>query len=212
MRTYLVAATVLCLPAICCLSRVLAQQPAAHSGTAPANGILVAVIDVGYVLTNHAVFQNRLEKIKGEVKAFDGQLIEQRGRITAKTEQLSKLSPGGPEYRQLEGELTRDVSALQVQAQLKKKEILNQEAISYYEAYHEVLAAVDTVANRYGIGLVLRFDRENIDPTDRGSVLQGVNRAVVFQRSLDISELVVENIKAASPRLSNVPAGQPVRR
>jgi Skp family chaperone for outer membrane proteins len=212
MRTHLAAAAIFCCSAVGGLSRGVAQQPAAQSGAQAANGVLVAVIDIGYVLTHHAVLQQRLEKIKAEVKAFDSQLTERRRQITAKTDQLTKLPPGNPEYRKLEEELTRDVSALQVEAQLKKKEMLNQEATSYYEAYNEVLGTVDAVASRYGIGLVLRFDRENIDPTDRTSVLRGVNRAVVFQRNLDISPLVVEHLQAASRQLSNVQDGPSVRR
>jgi Skp family chaperone for outer membrane proteins len=206
MRSFLPTAAVPSLLAVCFVSPLAAQQPAAPAGT-PSQGVWIAVIDIGYVLQHHSAFQQRMEEIKTEVKAFDAEVGEERKEIAKKGQRLRGLSPGSLEYRQLEEEVARQVSKLQVRAQLKRKEVLNQEAKNYYEAYNEILAAVAAVAEQYGIGLVLRFDRENIDPGDRSSVLRGVNRGVVYQRNLDVSQLVLDQIRAGPHQVSKRPGG-----
>ena len=42
-------------------------------------------------------------------------------------------------------------------------------------------------------------------PDDRNSVLAGVNRAVVYQQNLDITQLILQKLNAGA----NVPAQQP---
>jgi Skp family chaperone for outer membrane proteins len=196
-------ATVVCwLLAASAAFPLSAQQPAAPPQTPDA--VLVAVIDVDYVFEHHAVFQQRLEWIRQQAKGYDAELAQRRREFAQKGEELEKLSPGSPDYRRLEEELARELSALQVQVQLRRKELLSQEAKSYYEAYNDVLRAVADVADRRRISLVLRFDRDNIDPRDRGSVLNGVSRGVVFQRNLDVTQLVLDQIQAASVRLSGL--------
>ena len=49
---------------------------------------------------------------------------------------------------------------------------------------------VSSVAASNGISLVIRFDSEDIDPTNRGEVIKGVNRAVVYHRQLDLTRMV----------------------
>ncbi len=92
----------------------------------------------------------------------------------------------------------------QVKMQLKRKDFLEREAKVYFDAYNEVLMAVSQFSDRNGIGLVLRFNGGEMDPTKRESVLQGVNRAVVFQRNLNITDYVIQRLnQGVAPAVSN---------
>jgi hypothetical protein len=72
--------------------------------------------------------------------------------------------------------------------------VLDREARLYYETYIDVQSAVSSFAGQRRIGLVLRFDSEEIDMADRASVLRGVNRAIVFQDRIDITSDIVRMV------------------
>jgi Skp family chaperone for outer membrane proteins len=200
--------------AICMAVPVLAQQPLrtasrpsttrpvpsraqavpAQPAAASSGGIQVAVIDVAYVFKNYERFNQQLEAIKREIEAFENDLRKQQQAFGDLAEQLKQYTPESPEYKRIDAEATRKRINLQADAAMKKKQILEKEAKSYYDAYQIIQGAVKSLAERYNIGLVLRFDREEMTPSNRASVLKGVNRAVVYQRNLDITDLVLETI------------------
>jgi Skp family chaperone for outer membrane proteins len=174
-----------------------APVPASAPVSAPVSaGVQVAVIDINYVFKNHQGFNARMEGIKREIESFEGELRTQQKEIVDLAQKLNEYNPSSPEYKRIEEEATRDRIDIQAKAQLKKKDILEQEAQYYFEAYQQIQAAVQAIADRHSIGLVLRFDRDVMDPNDRTSVLKGVNRAVVMQRNLDITDLVLDSVNS----------------
>ena len=48
-----------------------------------------------------------------------------------------------------------------------------------------------------GIELVLRYSAEPMDPQNRQSILQGVNRPLVYHRDLDITGEVLDRLNRA---------------
>ena len=82
--------------------------------------------------------------------------------------------------------------------QLKRKEFMEAEARAYFNAYTQIVDEVTAFAERYRIGLVLRFNSEQIDPSDPQTVLQGVNRAVVYQDRLNITPQILEQLNRGS--------------
>jgi hypothetical protein len=102
---------------------------------------------------------------------------------------------------------------MQVEMTMKKKEFMEKEAKVYYSAYMDAIQQVSDFASRHNIGLVLRFNGEEIDPKERNSVLQGVNRAVVYQRNLNITEAIVQELnRGAAPRNAGARPAIPQRR
>jgi Skp family chaperone for outer membrane proteins len=157
------------------------------SGSAHGQGTNVAVIDISQIFQQHQRFRGELETIKGAIKQFESSLNGDRDALRQKSEQLKLLTPGSPEYRQMEGEFARMTSDVQVKMGLKKKDFLQQEAKVYYQAYLEIQTVIREFSERNRIGLVLRFNGQAIDPQKRDSVLGGINRAVVYQDRLNIT-------------------------
>ena len=62
--------------AVCCSGPAAAQQTGAPT-VPPASGVLIAVIDIGYVFKNHPQFQQQMEAIKGQVKAFEAEVTRE---------------------------------------------------------------------------------------------------------------------------------------
>jgi Skp family chaperone for outer membrane proteins len=162
---------------------------------------LTAVIDINHIFAKHSRFQKQMEQLKSDVQAFEADVNAQRRSMVEERKKLEMYQPQSREYKQIEESITRQASDIQVRAQLKRKEIAEREARHYYEAYTQIQSAVRQIADAHQIGLVLRFDSAEIDPQDRDSVIKGVSQSVVFQRNLDITPLVLQQINGA-------PAGQ----
>ena len=130
---------------------------------------------------------------------------------------MMQFTPGSPEYERMERALADKAAKLQVDTQLKKKEFLQRESKVYYEVYQEVSNAVREFAEMKGIDLVLRYNGAEMKPDDRASVLQGVNRAMVYQRNLDITREILDRLNraprgsAASDPRGVAQSGSPVR-
>jgi hypothetical protein len=87
----------------------------------------------------------------------------------------------------------------QLEAAKQQKEFMEREARAYFTAYKEVEAAVQEFAVRNRINLVLRYSGEDMDPTKRESIMQGINRFVVYQDRLNITEMVLDMVNRGTP-------------
>lgn len=168
-----------------------AARPAA---AAPAGGTNVAVIDIAFVFKHHNRFNTAMNEIKQEIEKFEAYVREEQRKFSAKKEELTAFRTGTPEYNAKEEELARTASEMQVQVSLKRKQFLEDEARVYYRVYREIEQSVGIFAQRNRIGLVMRFNGDDMKENDRASVLQGVNRAVVYQQNLDITQFILDDL------------------
>ena len=123
--------------------------------------------------------------------------VEQKKFAQQRDEVLERYKPSSEEFKREEEKLAKANSDLRIKVELKKREFLEKEASIYFQTYKEIESIVASFAVKNRIGLVLKFTGDEIDPADRGSVLQGVNRPVVYQQNLDISEIIVRSLPPA---------------
>ena len=170
------------------------------------SGTSIAVIDVPKVFKNHDLFKQYMELIAADDKAFDALLRQKKEEVTKMVEQAKDFDAGSTEYRAIEEKVARFQSQVQVETQLKRKEFMEREAKAYYQAYKEIEYHVKSFADHNGISLVLRFDGEELDVTKRETIMQGINRNVVFQRQLDITDFVLAQLNPP-PAPANIGSG-----
>jgi Skp family chaperone for outer membrane proteins len=193
------------------VAAVQAQQPARTNPPLP--GTSIALVDMNAVFNNHLRFKAAMEDLKNDIKTYEATLTQRQRDAAQISEQLGGYQTGTPEYKQLEGQLAQASADLQVDVALKRKEFLEREAKVYYYAYMEVVDQVTAFSQRNGIALVLSYNGEQINPQDRGSVLQGVNRAVIYQKSLDITSNVLDMLnRGAAPNTVGARPAIPQRR
>jgi len=169
----------------------------ANAQNAP-SGTRVVVVDIAVVMENNSKFKAKLESIQSEIDAFDDTLDQKREEVKAKVEELRGYKAGSPAYSALEQEIAQIQSDVSVQMQIKRKSVLMKEAQVFYDSYNEVLAQIKTFSERNNISLVLNFDSKPIDPASRESVLKGVNKDIVYQRSLNITSYIIKAINGGS--------------
>jgi Skp family chaperone for outer membrane proteins len=169
------------------------SAPAAAGG-----GTSVAVIDIASIFKNHVRFNAAMNDMKRDIEGFDATMQEEQKKIMKKAEALQTFNPTSPDFKKLDEEVAHLKSNFQIQLQAKKREFLEAEAKVYFNIYREVEEAVAVFAQRNGIRLVLRFTGDDMKAEDRNSVLQGVNKPVVYQYQLDITNLILEKVNAGA--------------
>ena len=165
------------------------------TAAAPApTGTNVAVIDIALVFKHHDRFNGQMGDIKRDIEQFEAYVRDQQKLLKSKAEELQNYNASSPEYKTREAELARMQAELQIKIGQERKKFLEREAGVYYHIYKEIEGSVGTFSQRARIGLVLRFNSDDMKEDDRASVLQGVNRAVVFHSGLDITKWIIEDL------------------
>jgi Skp family chaperone for outer membrane proteins len=177
-----------------------AQTPTSQPHSRPQSGLSrtaspdVVVIDVGYIFKNHVRFNAMMEEMKKDLIEVEKQFRGETDRITKMAQEMSRFKPGSAEYNLEEEKITRARAQLQTEMALKKKEFMLREAKIYYHVYDEIVKVTADFCARYGISLVLRYNSEPIEAQNANSVMKGVNRNVVFQKSVNITYDILDMI------------------
>ena len=78
---------------------------------------------------------------------------------------------------------------------------MENEAKIYLATYKQVATAVAAFANAKNIDLVLRYDREanpSTQTVDPRETLKIINRPVIFEKQLDISDSILRQLSATA--------------
>jgi Skp family chaperone for outer membrane proteins len=174
-----------------------AQQPAPVAGAgvnpagANASKYNIAVVDISYIFKKHDRFKSTMEQMKKEMEAIETELKGDREKIAAQEQQRNQFNAGSAEYKKMDEDIARQMADFNLKMGKLRKEFLEREAKVYYSTYLEVVDAVKYYAKRQGIGLVLRFNGEAVDPNRRDDVLREINKPVVVQDQIDITPDVI---------------------
>jgi Skp family chaperone for outer membrane proteins len=179
-----------CYQAIAVLGLFVASAATVHAQQT--SEPLIAVLDVAKVFKSDATFTQRIDDIQKRAQQLKADVEAQQNELRRKAQQASEtFKPNSPERQDAEAKLEQDMTGLRTFARQSETELMTEEAKVYYDTYLKMQGIVEATAKANNIALVLRFDSSEIIPTDRGSVVAGVNRAVVFQAQRDITDFVI---------------------
>lgn len=173
---------------------VFAQDSGATNG-------IVAVLDVAEVFKDNGTFDQSMKNIKAQAEKLKVEIQGQQEKIRSDAASLIEYETGSPDRNRLEAELEQRQAALRTRARQSEQDLLNREAEVYFQTYSKMQSVVESIAKKYNISLVLRFDSAEIDKTSRPEVIKGVNRAVVYHHKLDLTSMVVKEMSGgAAPK------------
>lgn len=165
---------------------------------AQAQGTNVVVIDVPHIFKNLEAFKSQIAVIKKDIDAYKEFVTAKQKELRDMAMKLEQYKAGSPEYKQLEEETARKELELRLEGSKRQKEFMEREARVYYDSYQQVEQAVAEFCSVNGIKLVLRYSGEEMDPAQRESIMQGINRFVVYQNQLDITQHILVRLNAAT--------------
>jgi Skp family chaperone for outer membrane proteins len=178
-------------------------QGQAGAARAP-SGTNVAVVDVGFIFKNATRFKQSMDDIKNDDERFKQEMTAKQEAMQADMQNLQKMGKASTEYKILEERIAGDQTKLRLDMARKQKERIEQEAKIYFNAYRELEEHINKFATTYGIDLVLRFNAEEMDPSQPESVLNGINRFVVYQRDLNITGHILDQMNRNTPPIQQV--------
>jgi Skp family chaperone for outer membrane proteins len=161
------------------------QQQAGPGGNAGRYGI--AVVDISFVFKNYPQFTTQIEALKKEMETADGALKQDHDRIVALEEQRNTMKPGTDQFKQLDEQLAQQKAQFSIKQGTVRRDFLEREAKIYYQTYSAVSDAVKHFAQQANIGMVLRFNGDQIDPNQREDVMRAIMQPIVFQNNVDIT-------------------------
>jgi len=205
------AAGLAVLIAACVAAPLLAQgQPPASApgGSASVNHHGIAVVDINYIFEKYSRFQQEFERWKREMEGTGASLKKEEDVIVRQMESMKTLKPGTKEFKNLEEEITRKKSDLQINASLKDKEFKEKAAKLQLAAYQEITEAVKNYADRNNISLVLQFNGAPVDQSNPRAVQADIQKLIVYQNGIDITPIILDDLNRRAAATANRPAAR----
>lgn len=162
----------------------------------------VCVLDVAEVFKRHQGFEQEMEKIRNEAAQLKSSVEQKFMAMQREAEQVEQYQIGSKERNDMETKLMTQQATLQTQARQAEADLLTREARIYFQTYRQMESVVAEIATEYGISLVLRYDSAEMKQDDRADVIKGVNRSVVYQKGLDLTNMVSQKLNAVSGNAS----------
>jgi Skp family chaperone for outer membrane proteins len=155
----------------------------------------VVVVNVGRLYKESQQFKAEMEKMKAEVAKTEESVRRQRDEITSQREEMEKL-PATSDQRLKKGEhLSKAEATMATSIGSRKKAFLKREAAIYLDLYKRIEAEIGAYVKENKVDLVIRTSDETLDTSKPDSVLQHINRPVIFASAdTDITSIIAERI------------------
>ena len=203
MRTSFLSAALL-------VSLLLVPIQQATAQTRP--GTTIALLDIEEVFQEYLRYKAMLDDVRKDEKALETMVRGKAKELTAMQNELRDYKPGSANYSQLEGKIAKLKADTTVETELKRKGFIIRRSKASHIAYQDITKTVARFAEANGISIVMAYDKREVDPNNPNQVLTEINRRVIYQRSLNITKYIIEQLNAGVPptEVSNRP-GAPTR-
>lgn len=192
MRVWsLIAAMILGVIAV--QNPVMAQAPAGGAAAAAAPQVAVAVIDVGHILKNHPTMKSQMEQIQTQMKTADDKMAAKRDAILKQMEQLrEQFTEGTADYEAREKAIAEQDTEFRLALIKEKKRFEEMQAQVVYQVYTDITTQVQTATQSWGTQVVLRVNREKMDPKKPETVQMVMSQDVIYYNpQIDLTEWVL---------------------
>ena len=193
------------------ITLAVAQNPTPPTGQPAGAGPRLALIDITRIFKTHVRFKQMMDEMKNAVQAAETKVKTERDAINRLIqEQLPTLNKGTKDYADLEEQIANRQAKLAVEVNREKSEFLQRESMIYHTVYQEILQATDYFCQQRGIDMVLRFNGEPVDVQRPDSVLNFINRPVVwYNAGLDITDFVLQDVNRPAANTGTADRGAP---
>src|SRR5262245_8153537 len=152
----------------------------------------VAVVDMVKVFENHKGFQKRSDALKQSTEKAREKLTANGEAGQRLKQELERQKPGSTEFARIQKELNEKAAEFQ-RVQREQQELLQKEQTEAINiTYKDIVDEIQRIAEKRGLRLVLRSQGEIPDATNPQKLAESVNRQVLYQNGLDITDEVMQ--------------------
>ena len=194
MRVWTLIATIV-VASVTASSAMAQNQAAAKTQQMP-----IAVVDVGHILKNHPTMKSDMEAIQSQMEAADKQMAAKRDAIMKQMEELrEQYTEGTPEYDKAEKRIAEQDTAFRLELVKKRKQFETAQANLLYRVHNEISSLVKYASDQMGTQLVIRVNRQKMDPKKPETVQLVMSQDVLyFSEKIDLTNWVLDALKARS--------------
>lgn len=186
-----------CAAASLAVVLLVAGVPAQQTGqpVQPLGGQPIYLLDISYVFKNYTKLKAMREQMQASAQQAEEQIRQRRETVKKLQEDLERLRPGTPDYKTLDEQITKRIADINVGIAMTRKDLMDREAKDYFVVYQEVMDEVHYFASQNRAALVLRFDRDAVDPQVPETVARALSRQVIWNnQGLDITDYILGNM------------------
>ncbi|MBS0204677.1 MAG: OmpH family outer membrane protein [Planctomycetes bacterium] len=214
------ASAVVLLAGVMTLSNNAWSQTGSAGGTgartaAPAQANLphkVGLIDMAHVFKNYTKFTMMREELKAEIQVSEEKAKAMQAELADMQNALKKVMEGSKEYSKIEQEIVKKAAEFEGFRRTASREFLKKESQIYLQVYTETSKAVEKYADHFKYTLIIRFNREELDTENPQTLLQGMNRQVVYHHDEDdITVPVLDFLNDRYAKSGAAPAAAPLK-
>ena len=153
----------------------------------------VAIVDVGSIFKQHPSFALQLKELKSQADGFKKKAMADQQQLAQSAQALQEeLKAESPDFRAKQTELAKRAAAMQVEQNGLMQKLMEKEAMLHFDTYQQVKALISKYCDDRDIKLVLRYNSQEMDLAQPGSVMQRVNSSVVYlDPANDITQAIV---------------------
>jgi len=155
----------------------------------------IALIDMARVFKTSVFFEKKREALKEKITESETAAKTQLAEINRLTQGLSTLEKGTEERADLEGRLKRKQAEFDEFRKGESRRFLKEESQIYRDTYERVASEVARHSREHGFDLVIRHNPDPMTETDPQKLLQSMNRMVIYENGLDITEEIIAALK-----------------
>lgn len=156
----------------------------------------LAVVDLGLLFKKDVKFNEQMEAMRRGVEDAEEVATTMREALEVRKNKLPELVVGSDEYKKAKSLISIETSQLTAYEKEKKQEFMSRESLNYHECHQRIMKLIERHCEVYGTRCVLRFTREAIDANDPQSILKNINRSILYEKNIDITDAIIESLKA----------------
>jgi len=154
----------------------------------------IAVVDLSKIFAGHKAFLAETEDLKRDAERAqeEGKALYSAGIKLG--EELKLHKQGTAEHTRIAKELKEKADAFKKFNEETQKRMAEKQAGMALKYYSSINEEIQRIAAARGFKLVVNFASDPIDPKDLSKAMQVMNRQVLYQNGLDITEDVLQAV------------------
>lgn len=154
----------------------------------------IAVVDLAKVFDSHKRLSEKRDEVRRDAKTADDRFKLLTEAVRKLQEELKIHKPGSSDHNRIQRELQEKTAAIQKFQKEQIQELQKAEAEIYQETYQQIVEEIQRIAEARGLRLVLRYQADRTDSKDPKKLLESLNRQILYEKGLDITDEVVQAV------------------
>ena len=206
----------------CCIgltAPAMGQTKPAAAAPAAATTVKIGLVDMARVFKEYKKFEDMRAALKAEMEIALAEAKKIAATAEKVKEELKLLKQGSAEFIKRESDLAQLSSDFETKRKIANVQYQRKEAEIFQKIYVDAVAVIKLYAEHFQYSMVMRFNSAELDKNNQASVVNGLNKLVIYHLPQDdITDAVIDYLnrkyaptKPAVPRTAT-PGTGPARK